>query len=375
MSITCKNHIFILLIFICFFTQITFAQSTFSVTGSVIEKDTDEVIPGVQIFLNGTTIGTTSDENGKFVLNNIPEGVFDLNASILGYQNVSVTIITSSLEPSYNFILTPKVYELDEVTVKPDLKEWKINFEIFRDSFIGEGPFSKDTKIKNPEVLSFDFDPYDRVLKARAYDKLIIENNALGYLITYYLDFFEIDYKISSTYYFGRPFFSILDSKRKRVRSRWEKNRKSAYKGSFLHFKRSLIEGTAVDQGFISRSEKREERARYMSKDAISNSLYFYRVDSTNYKFSFSNFVNVTFENENEDKTYLEYIQSSFSRNPRTVVQAQSSSFTLTQDSVLIHKSGYVFNPLAIILDGYWAFEKISDMMPLNYIPEESLTE
>lgn len=351
------------------------AQSSFSITGSVIEKDTNEPIAAAQVFLNGTTIGTTSNENGDFILSGIPEGIYDLSVSLLGFEQGAVTINTASLEATYNFVLTPKVYELEEVTVRPDLEQWKINFEEFRKNFIGTGPFSKNTKILNSEVLSFDFDPYERTLKATAYDKLIIENKDLGYLITYYLDYFEINYKGNSSVFYGRPFFEKDTSNRKRTRNKWEQNRALAYYGSFLHFSRTLIENNAVDQGYMSRGEKREEGARYVSDGTISESIYFFPVDSSTYMFSFINFINVTYENEKEDKTYLQYIWNNLSRNNRTITVPQNSSFTLTQDSVLIDKSGYIFNPVAVILDGYWSFERVSDMMPLDYTPKKNEEE
>ncbi len=351
-----------------FLIQMALNAQTFSIEGAIREVGTNEPIAGAQIFLNGTTIGTTSNKDGEFRLNNIPDGIYELNVSLLGFENVSTTINTNSLAPYYNFLLEEKIYEMDQVTIRPNLKEWKENFEEFRKNFIGSGPFSDNTKIKNPEILSFDFDPYEKTLTATAYGELLIENKDLGYLIIYYLDLFEINYGKGSSLYFGRPFFQPLSSRRKSTKKKWLSNREVAYQGSFLHFTKALIKGNSRELGYISKGEKREEKARYISKDEIDPSLYFYPVDSTTYMFKFINFINIANEAEEEDKTYLSYIWNPLSRNPRTLVQNQVSSFTLTQDSVLIDKSGYIFDPLAVLLDGYWSFERVSDMMPLDYV-------
>jgi len=356
-----------LLILLLFSTFRVSAQTTYSITGSVLDKETNEVIPGAQIFLNGTTIGTTSNEDGLYVLDKIPDGIFDLNVSLLGFEGNSITINTSSLAPPYDFVLKAKIYELDEVMVRPDPENWKNDFEQFRKYFIGIGPFSKNTKIKNPEVLSFDFDPDMKTLSARVFDNLIIENKDLGYQITYYLDYFEINYSTGTTLYYGRPFFQTLSSKRNKTIAKWSKNREAAYRGSFLHFTRSLVENIVEENGYVFRGEKRENKSRYISKDTINDDLFFFQIDSNTYMFNFMNFVNVANTSEKEEKSFLEFIWSPTSNNVRTTIQDQISSFTLSMDSVLVDKSGYIYDPLSILFDGYWSFEQVSDLMPLDY--------
>lgn len=346
------------------------AQSVYSVSGSVIDSD-NEAIAAAQVFLSGTTIGTTTDENGVFQLNGVPEGIFELIVSFLGFETASYTINTNSLESQYNFVLNEKIYELDEVTVRPDPEEWKANFKQFHKIFIGAGPFSDDTKIKNPEVLNFFFEPEQSMLTANANERLVIENKALGYIIYYYLDYFVIDYRQNTSFYFGRPLFELMTSNRKRINSRWDNNREKAYQGSFLHFTKSLINGTEVEDSFVIRGEKRENRSRFVSKDTVNSDRFFMPFDSTTYMFSFMNFINVTFEAEKEDRSYLYYTKSPFADRPKNKAQFQNSSFTITQDTVLVDKSGYIYDPVAIIFDGYWGFEKVSDMLPLDYLPKK----
>lgn len=345
--------------------------STYSISGTVLEQETNEPLAGAQVFLIGTTIGIAANSDGSFILKNIPSGIFELSVSFLGYESASITFNTNSIEPEYNFRLKPIVYELDEVTVRPDPKVWKENFDEFRKNFIGTGPFSDDTKIKNPEVLSFDFDPYERTLSANAYNALIIENRALGYTINYYLDYFIINYREGSSFFLGRTFFIPMESGRKRINSRWKNNRNKAYYGSFLHFSKALINNRTEEEGFFARGEKRDSEARYVGDTTIPSDIYFSQSDSSTYVFSFINFINVTFRNEQEDKSYLEYIWNPLDRNPRTNTTFQNSSFTLSQDSVFMDKSGYLYQPNALILDGYWAFERVSDMLPINFVPSE----
>lgn len=343
------------------------AQEVFTVSGSVSSKADLRSIPGAQIFLNGSTIGTLSDEDGNFILRNVPEGIHELIVQVLGFESAKRTINTESLESSYVFMLDEKVYNLDQITVKPDTEDWEYNFGMFRDNFIGAGPFSQNTIIKNKDVINFDYDSEERILTAFAYERLLIENKDLGYTIYFYLDDFQFNYKEGTTSFYGQTFFEEMKSNRKKTRQKWAENREKAYLGSFVHFTHSIINNKATQNGFVIKGEKREPKARYISKDTVSTSQFFQSIDSTTFAFSFINFLNVTYTKEYEDKTYLYTIAKSFDKTPRALVDFQNSSFTLLEDSVLLDKSGFLLNPTSLLFDGYWGFEKLSDMLPNDF--------
>jgi len=48
-----------------------FAQSTIS---GIVKDGNNQAIPGVNIILKGTTLGTTSDFDGNYVIQNVPNG-------------------------------------------------------------------------------------------------------------------------------------------------------------------------------------------------------------------------------------------------------------------------------------------------------------
>lgn len=357
----------LLLFLILLFTDSVSAQAIYSVSGSVKNDSDLSPIAGAQIFLNGSTIGTLSDSDGNFILSDIPEGTHILIVRNLGYKSIELLINTDELETNYSLLLRETVYNLDEVVVKPNTEDWKYNFEQFQKIFIGDGPFSENTKIKNEEVLNFDFNIEKRTLNAFAYERLVIENKDLGYTIFFYLESFEIDYKAGTNFFYGQTFFEEMSSGRRRTRNKWKENRKKAYLGSFTHFTNSLIDQKAAENGFEIKAEQRDKKARYISKDTIPQSLFFHQVDSTHYEYSFINFLNVTYKNEYEDMSYLYFIAKPFDSNPRLLPDFQNSSVTLLADSVLVEKSGFILNPTLIRFDGYWGFERMSDMLPLTY--------
>lgn len=65
------------------------------IEGSVTDKSSAESLIGTTIMVEGTTIGTTSDIEGKFILKNLKPGVYNIKVSYISYnartiQNVKV---------------------------------------------------------------------------------------------------------------------------------------------------------------------------------------------------------------------------------------------------------------------------------------------
>ncbi len=62
------------------------SQSKGKITGMVIDKASKNPLPGVNIVIKGTYMGAASDLNGKYEINNISPGQYDLEASMIGYK-------------------------------------------------------------------------------------------------------------------------------------------------------------------------------------------------------------------------------------------------------------------------------------------------
>ena len=81
-----------------------------SVKGTITDVG-GEPLPGATIILEGTTIGTISDANGKFNLSNIP-GAGRLLVKFIGY-NDQLVLVEGRTE--INIVLDEEIKELDEV--------------------------------------------------------------------------------------------------------------------------------------------------------------------------------------------------------------------------------------------------------------------
>jgi hypothetical protein len=102
--------------FIC---TIAFAQTKGTVTGVLTDKDANNAtLPFANAAIKGTTVGTTTDENGKYTLT-ITEGKHILVFSFLGYENVEVPITIKAGETiTVNKALGSGSYKLEDVVVK-----------------------------------------------------------------------------------------------------------------------------------------------------------------------------------------------------------------------------------------------------------------
>ena len=96
-------------------TKITFSQA---VTGTVTDAETREPLSDVNIVINGTPFGTTSQSNGYFNLAGLPPGDYTLEASMMGYKIVRIflTLASDSLR-QINIRLVPTVLQLKPIEV------------------------------------------------------------------------------------------------------------------------------------------------------------------------------------------------------------------------------------------------------------------
>ncbi|MBC8042040.1 MAG: carboxypeptidase-like regulatory domain-containing protein [Rhizobacter sp.] len=68
-----------------------FAQdSTGTIIGKVIDKDTREKLIGASVRIEGTRLGGSTNVNGQFKILNVPTATYSVRASYVGYKDVTV---------------------------------------------------------------------------------------------------------------------------------------------------------------------------------------------------------------------------------------------------------------------------------------------
>ncbi len=93
-----------------------YAQS--SVTGAVEDARTGEKLPGVNVFIEGTTKGAATDAAGIYQIGGLEAGTYIITARFLGYRNQSKEIHVEAGETvTLNFELSEGSINLDEVVI------------------------------------------------------------------------------------------------------------------------------------------------------------------------------------------------------------------------------------------------------------------
>lgn len=113
-----KSTIFLFLV-TCFTSNSLLAQNAI-LSGTVFDATNNEAIAFANVFIQNTTIGTTSDLDGKFEIKNLEPGLYNIEASFIGYQNKTVYEIEvfNNRPSNIEIQLEATEEELEEVTVK-----------------------------------------------------------------------------------------------------------------------------------------------------------------------------------------------------------------------------------------------------------------
>ena len=81
-----------------------FTVSLYSQTGllkgRILEQSTKEPLPAAGVQLVGTQMGASADENGEFVISNIPVGTYQVRASLVGFEPlIQSDVIVAAARP------------------------------------------------------------------------------------------------------------------------------------------------------------------------------------------------------------------------------------------------------------------------------------
>ena len=102
-----------LMLFVCTMMSASIAWAqTRTVTGTVVDSETGEPIPGAQVKVQGTSLGAVADSKGTFVLKNLPKEAKKVIVSFMGMKTADV-----ALRDGMKVILIPDAKAMDEIVV------------------------------------------------------------------------------------------------------------------------------------------------------------------------------------------------------------------------------------------------------------------
>src|ERR1700748_1004378 len=105
-----------LVLFLLFLPVCAPAQTV--ITGKVINTADNKAVGYASVFLSNTVVGTRSNDDGSFTLQNVKPGQYDLVVSLIGFETHHQTVTISNASIAVGDItITPKVNELKEVHI------------------------------------------------------------------------------------------------------------------------------------------------------------------------------------------------------------------------------------------------------------------
>lgn len=388
-----------------FFSIHTYSQRN-TLSGIITDSETKEPVAFANVFFANTRIGVSSDAEGKFSLSGFPSGKYDLTVTFVGYNTYQQSLEFNNSEFKLTISLTENQIRLSEIVVKEDTTGWARNFETFKKHFLGETKNSNQCKILNPRDIHLFFDIKTNSLVAHARVPIQIENKALGFKLDYYLHTFEINFKSGMLVFLGVPLFRNLETDKKSVQKKWDKERLRAYNGSITHFIRALRSDSLIQNGFevrkfykvqnpdrppqkVLNAKIREWRLKQQEVGVIridkKDSLGYYLnlqkkpelIDSVSkvvlsgaellnseHEVVYKGMLKIDFRKEKEEAQYPQTVG-------RTVIKWQTSIMHTLAPKLKLYKNGYYEDVRDVFVESYWAWsEKMSDMLPYDYQPE-----
>ena len=336
----------------------------FSVTGIVTDAQGGQALTGASVFCQNTTLGTVTNADGRFRMQ-LPDGGYDLVFSFNGYETQSLRInaSTEGLQ-SMDIKLRMKDRSLEAVSVvaTTELRDgWKRYGDLFSGLFLGMTVNSDSCRIDNRDSLRFFYSKKRDRLKVIAREPLRIVNNALGYVIRYELDSFVHEFASGHTEYTGYALFEEMEGDEAQ-RTKWAAERERAYFGSMLHFVRCYYDSTLRLNGY---------RLERIDRSTDESAMIYNPYDSVRYGITDDGDVmllndgklRVAYTLERPEPKYLQMRKLP----ANTPVQISILDFP---EYILIEQNGYYYDQKEILVNGYWGWEKLADLLPYDYDPE-----
>ena len=115
-SVFRRQQLIVLFYFILSLPQIVYSQALATVSGRVLDKGTRQPLAYANIIIRDKSnqhliSGTTSAQDGRFILSGIPDGVYIISCSFIGYNSYHTELYVGTLN---------KVFDIGTITLQQE---------------------------------------------------------------------------------------------------------------------------------------------------------------------------------------------------------------------------------------------------------------
>jgi len=326
------------------------------ITGIVCDRATKLPVPDVSVYLDGTSIHTITNNLGKFELTTKPVISTRLVLHHLSYETAFI---------NYPILILPDTLYIDarenilqEVFVLSDRFTREQKMKAFREQFLGLTSAGKSCVIQNESDIELFFNMQTRRLWASADKPIVVVNNYLGYVVTFILVDFWVQYDFSRLSlhndYVQDSFFAVVSSFTDLASNnrRIKRLRDNVYKMSSNYFFKNFANNSLKDNQFT-----------VFNKDIpIDHSKYFATKDTLSQKLI--SFVPDT--DINKENAFYSGVKLSGAISVLYRKHIHSEIFFMT-DSLLVDQYGNIDNIDKVWLSGQMGNNRAGDMLPIDY--------
>lgn len=94
------------------------------ISGVVRDAATKEAVVGANVVIVGTTMGASTDPDGRYFILNVPPGTYTIQASSVGYARMEISnvVVRADQTTDLNFDLRQETIELKEVVIQAQMR-------------------------------------------------------------------------------------------------------------------------------------------------------------------------------------------------------------------------------------------------------------
>jgi hypothetical protein len=373
---------YLLLYFILFINSSVSAQAHYTLSGTVADEK-GQPVKSATVFISGTEKITITDDAGRFTFYRIEAGTFTVSVSMLGYFPYAENILVKNSDVSVSITLQVKTTMLKEVVIGGNAKIRKLSYEVFKKAFLGTSANGKQCVILNPNVINFT--NKKGVLLADADEFLIVENKNLGYRIKYLLKDFGYNFTIGLALYNGETVFEEMQGDEK-MKRQWAKNRLETYKGSMMHFLRSVYNNKLLAEGyyarpiysFVSIKDGRTNKLKYLNRVIVDTRPVLLDTLVTTIDTSFKSLkfkpLYVLYDPKALAKVKFDY-QTPLDLKSVELDNKNGTIMKLYLKEAVIDQKGSFTDYRAFYVEGAFGRRRVGDQLPVEYQPPAELSK
>ena len=252
-----------LLLTTTFFLAFVIKCFCIEITGIITDTETGQPVEYASVYVNGTTIGTTTDTKGKFSL----RYKFDYCRIVINHVNYEYEVVDISPDNHQNLTIefNPKNIEIEPVVVQTRNLRGK-SLAYFKKTFLGDDSWGQSAVILNDSILHFktvnfgddapvnDLKGKIKYFEVKATAPLLIDLPKLGYHLQYdmlrFVESYDPKYGHKIINNLGYFYFREYADVSRLQEMRFRRNRYKVYYHSIMHFVRSFYENKLAENGY-----------------------------------------------------------------------------------------------------------------------------